>query len=70
LYKKEAERLEYTLRRDNFSVCSDNEFTSKIDIAHKEVLEENWFSFELMSIEQYKTALSTNNKEAELIFYQ
>jgi 4'-phosphopantetheinyl transferase len=55
---------------DNFSVCSDNEFTSKIDIAHKEVLEENWFSFELMSIEQYKTALSTNNKEAELIFYQ
>ncbi len=55
---------------DKFSVCSNNKFTPKIDIQHKEALEENWFSFELMNIEQYKTALSTNNKEAELIFYR
>ncbi len=55
---------------DKFSVCSNNKFTPKIDIQHKEVLEENWFSFELINIEQYKTALSTNNKEAEIIFYR
>jgi len=55
---------------DNFSVCSDSEITSKIDIEYQEALEEKWFSFELMNIDQYKTALSTDNKEAELIFYQ
>lgn len=55
---------------DNFSVCSDNKITSKVDIEYEEALEENWFSFELMNIDQYKTALSTDNKEAEFIFYR
>lgn len=55
---------------DNFSVCSDNKITSKIDFEDEEALEENWFSFELMNIDQYKTALSTDNKEAEFIFYR
>ena len=55
---------------DNFSVCSDKKITSKIDIEHEGALEENWVSFELMTIDQYKTALATDNKGAEFIFYQ
>lgn len=66
--KATGEGIAYGL--DNFSVCSSNKITSKIDFEHKEVLEENWFSFELMNLDQYKTALSTDNKEAELIFYR
>lgn len=54
---------------DTFSVSSNTELTNEINFDSKKT-NEKWSCFELMHVDEYKTALSTNNKSVELIFYQ
>ena len=55
---------------DKFSVTSDKQIISKIDIGNEINSIEEWFCFELMPVDEYKTALVTDVKDVELIFYQ
>lgn len=54
---------------DTFSVITDEQLKSRIELEEKKSGDDDWFCFDLMSIENYKTAISTNNDAVELIFY-
>lgn len=55
---------------DKFSVATDRILRSKVEFESKEKNCKEWFCFDLMKVEHYKTALCTDNVEIELIFYQ
>lgn len=51
---------------DNFSVFGDS---TKVEIKNEKNSNEDWYCFDLMNIKQYESALVSNNKDVELIFY-
>ena len=54
---------------DKFSVSSKREAKSKVVIEQEKNCNEEWYCFNLMDIDHYEAALSSNNEDIELIFY-
>jgi 4'-phosphopantetheinyl transferase len=55
---------------NQFSVSLLEAGRSKINIDVSKSCNDNWFCTELMKVDNYKTALTSNDKEKEIIFYQ
>ena len=55
---------------DKFSVSTNKGLQSKVETEHKKITNEDWYCFELMDVENYKTALSTNNTGTKVTFCQ
>lgn len=55
---------------DNFSVSLGDNKKNKVNIVSKDIDSEQWYCYDLMEVINYKTALTSCNESAEIIFYQ
>lgn len=55
---------------DRFSVSLDDNSKAAVDITDSKSTNEQWYCYNFMDIDNYKTALASCGKEKQIIFYQ
>lgn len=55
---------------DKFSVSLSKNKKNRIDIVSSDSINEQWYNYDLNSLEHYKTAIASCNDEVDIIFYQ
>jgi len=55
---------------DQFSVALNKNIKNRIEIISSDLINEQWYCYDLMNVDNYKTALTTCSKETDIIFYQ